>query len=676
MSNTMSKLLTISIFLIFCGMLSATDITPIPVQNENRVEDRDVLAEYQGGQILRQDLQHKISKLPPNMQGRFQTVDGQLQVLDIITTEEVFYLKAIELGVDKDPVVLDRINQVQKRFYLQEYYKRNVSDLVDMTDTDLHDYYQENLKLFYMNPNITIHYIQTASEEDAQAAINELNAGASFADVSDKYNQNTYARGLKGVIKNIRLNGNIPGIGNDASLEELISNTTPNPLAIHGPYETSNGWHIFRTLNLIPGRQKEFLEVQPEIEQRLRPAKERELLDAIKSTLMSKYQVQIDQDILAKIDLSNLGNNIPIENEVVVSANNAELTMTVTDVLNTFSKTSPQEQVFYIKGGGAGQLIDQELIQKLIYLEAKAESYERYFDENEDYAQMTRNIILRQAFEQLVINTIDISDEEIAARYEQDIESYVNPAHRSIQVLFFDDIKTANKAWKKFAKAHKKNKENDINKIINKYSNRPQKTIFENQYDNGVVTGIVPDPDFSRRIWDNPVGYLSPVFTASNGDILFFRTLSESNKTYKPLTEVQPRVYGIIKQEKEKQRQDQVTEELFVEFSMQKYPERIQLNLTAEELFTHADNAARNRNYKDSILFYDQIVKNYPNGTDDYKASFMKAFLVAEEMRNTELGLELFRGFLEKYPEGDLHESARFMIDSLEGNVEIFEDFE
>ncbi|MDD3577505.1 MAG: peptidylprolyl isomerase, partial [Candidatus Cloacimonetes bacterium] len=322
------------------------------------------------------------------------------------------------------------------------------------------------------------------------------------------------------------------------------------------------------------------------------------------------------------------------------------------------------------------QLIDQELIQKLIYLEAKAESYERYFDENEDYAQMTRNIILRQAFEQLVINTIDISDEEIAARYEQDIESYVNPAHRSIQVLFFDDIKTANKAWKKFAKAHKKNKENDINKIINKYSNRPQKTIFENQYDNGVVTGIVPDPDFSRRIWDNPVGYLSPVFTASNGDILFFRTLSESNKTYKPLTEVQPRVYGIIKQEKEKQRQDQVTEELFVEFSMQKYPERIQLNLTAEELFTHADNAARNRNYKDSILFYDQIVKNYPNGTDDYKASFMKAFLVAEEMRNTELGLELFRGFLEKYPEGDLHESARFMIDSLEGNVEIFEDFE
>lgn len=662
--------------LICFGLLSAADISPIPVQNENKLEDRDVLAEYRGGQILRKDVQDKISKIPPNMQGRFQTVDGQLQVLDIITTEEVFFLKAKDLGLDKTPEVQERLDQVQKRFFLQEYYTRNVSDMVMITDADLQDYYQENLQLFYLNPNITIHYIQTATEADAQAAISELNAGAAFADVSDKYNQNTYARGLKGVIKNIRLNGNIPGLGNDPTLEAMIAETTVDTQALHGPYQSNTGWHIFRTVDWIPGRQKEFREVQPEIEQRIRPAKERELLDSIKETLKTKYNVRIDEALLGRIDLDTKQNNIPIENEIIVRSDNPELQMTVGDLLNIFTKVSPQEQIFYIKGGGAAQLLDQEIIQTLLYIEARNEGYERYFDDNNDFLQMKRNIILRRAFELLVLDTIKISDEEVAARYEQDIESYVNPAQRSIQVLFFEDMKTANKAWKKFAKAHKKSKENDINKIINKYSTRPQKSIYNNQYDNGIVTGVVPDPEFSKRIWDNPVGYHSPVFTASNGDIVFFRTLSENGKTYKPLTEVQPRIYGLIKQEKEKARQDQVTEELFVQYDMQKYPERIQLNLSADELFTHADNAARNRNYKDSILFYDQIVKNYPNGTDDYKASFMKAFLVAEEMKNTELALQLFRGFLEKYPEGDLHESARFMIDSLMGNIEGFEDFE
>lgn len=102
---------------------------------------------------------------------------------------------------------------------------------------------------------------------------------------------------------------------------------------------------------------------------------------------------------------------------------------------------------------------------------------------------------------------------------------------------------------------------------------------------------------------------------------------------------------------------------------MRKYPEKFTSLLTAEELFTQADEAARNRNFKDAINFYDQIIKSYKNGTDDYKASFMKAFLIAEEMKNPEQALQLFRDFLKNYPTGDLNESAKFMIDSLEGNT-------
>lgn len=75
-------------------------------------------------------------------------------------------------------------------------------------------------------------------------------------------------------------------------------------------------------------------------------------------------------------------------------------------------------------------------------------------------------------------------------------------------------------------------------------------------------------------------------------------------------------------------------------------------------------------------MFYDQIIDNYPNGIDDYKAYFMKAFLVAEEIKDTDAALQMFKTFLTRYPEGDLHESARFMIDSLEGNLDGFEEFE
>lgn len=676
MSLSPSKLLSISMIMLLTGILYAAPTVPTPVSNANMLEDRDILAEFDGGRILREDIMERINKVPPAHQGRFLTIDGQLQVLEIVSTEEVFYKKAIELGLDRSPEVSEKLNDLDRRFYLQEYYRRNVTDLVKITDTDLEKYYNENLGLFYMNPNITIHYIQTASREDALAAIAELNSGAAFGVVSDKYNQNTYAKGLKGVIKNVRLNGNIPGVGNDFELEELIRNTTVDPELIHGPHQTAMGWHIFRTVDWIPGRQKEFVEVKIEIEQRVRPLKDKELLEQVRAQLKQKYQANLNTELANRINLQQKAANEDILEMLVVSSPNSALNISVGQLLIDFNKLSPQEQLFYTRGEGPIAMVEQTLIQKLFHMDAKAQNYLQYFVDNEDYQTLRRNILLRRAFEVLVLDSIEITDEDIKARYEKEKDSYALPAHRSIQVLFFNDTKTANKAWRKFNTAHKRKNEKNITKIINKYSTKPDKSIYENQYNNGIVTGLIQDEDFSKRIWDNKVRYLSPVFKTANGDIVFFRTLSETPKSYRPAVEVEPRIYGLIKQEREKTQQERVKEELFVEYNMRKYPERVKLTLSADQLFEFADNAARNRNYEHATVFYDQIINNYTNGVDDYKAFFMKAFLVAEEIKDTQAAINLFKHFLTHYPEGDLHESARFMIDSLEGNLDGFDHFE
>lgn len=343
MSISAPKLLSLSIIL-FVGMLFAADSSPQVVSNSNLLEDRDILAEYDGGKILREDIMAKINKLPAEHQGRFLTVDGQLQVLEIVATEEAFYQKAKDMGLDKSPEISERLADLDRRFYLQEYYKRNVTDLVQITDADLEEYYNENLKLFYMTPNITIHYIQTASEQDALDAIAELNNGASFAAVSDKYNQNTYAKGLKGVIKNVRLNGNIPGLGNDLELEQLISNTTVDSLVVHGPHQTAMGWHIFRTVNWIQGRQKEYVEVKQEIEQRLRPIKDKEILEQVRNRLKQKYAVVIDSTMAKRIDLQEMAKNDDFLEQYIVIAPNPQLNVTVGQLLIDFNKLSPKNR--------------------------------------------------------------------------------------------------------------------------------------------------------------------------------------------------------------------------------------------------------------------------------------------------------------------------------------------
>jgi hypothetical protein len=138
--------------------------------------------------------------------------------------------------------------------------------------------------------------------------------------------------------------------------------------------------------------------------------------------------------------------------------------------MDSFNKMSPQEQIFFIKGEGAKQLIDQNLIQNLLWIEGKAQGYDRYFKDNPEYIQAKKSVILRSVYERLVLNSVEISPEDVKARYEQDIESYSVPAHRSIQVLFFKDQKAADKIWRKFSKAHKKGNEKELTKLLKELS--------------------------------------------------------------------------------------------------------------------------------------------------------------------------------------------------------------
>ena len=669
--------MSVTILLLMCSTLCVLNAQQVstPVTVNSSVNDTDVLAEFNGGKILRSDLNNKISKLPPQVQSKYKTVDGQTQVLDIMTTEEVFYLKALQMNLQSDPIVMEKINNGRKQFYIQEYYKRNVTDPVIITDSAKRDYYNQNIKSFYISPYISILYIQAQDEAMAQNAYRELVAGASWESVSDKYNINTYAKGLKGKIKNIRLNGYVPGVGNDLEFDKLIDATTVDTVAIHGPVETTTGWHLFRTIERVEGRQRTYDEVVSELEQKVRPTMETANLNAMMATLKAKYSVTIDSTTIALIDLKDRSKNAAIVDIAVIKSPNADLNVTVKQLLANFDKMSPQEQVFYTKGDGAPQLANQELTKNIMFKDAVAQRYEDYFKDNADYQQMLRYNVLQEVYKRIVVDQVSVDDDQVREYYDSHLDAYTTPVSRAIEILWFENEKTANKAWKRFVKAAKKGQTTELDKIVKDFSKYPERRMFDNQYDNGIVANIGQDPDFSKRIWTLNIGDVSPVFTTAKGDIVFFRVLKENPKQVKSFTEMEPRIFGSMKKEQEKTMQETVTEQLYVEFDMKKYPEKITLLLSAADLFDLADGVARQRKFKDAIVYYDQIINNYKNNVDDYKATFMKAFLVTEEMGDKTLGLDLFKAFLRKFPTGDLNDSAKFMIDELEGRTDAkFED--
>lgn len=637
------------------------------VISDRKINDQDVLAEYDGGVITRKDLDNRLGKYPPQTQGYLKTIDGQLQLLDVLATEEVFYRKAVKMGLKQDSTVVAKMDATKLQFYIREYYKKNVTDRVDVTEAEKQQYYNENKRAFFISPYITIEYIQAENEKAAKEAIKELENGMPFAEASDKFSVNIHAKNLKGVVKNIRNTGHIPGLGNDVALDSLIANAPLDKDAIHGPYKTDLGWHIFRVVERVEGRQRPYLEVEAEVHQRFRPIKEAQIMDKVTEDLKNEYSVTVDSVLINRINLVEPDKNREITGKKAVWAPFAELEMTVGQVLATFSRMSAQEQVFYTKGGGALQLINQELRRALMHLDARNKGYERYFMNDLEYQQTIRYYLVVEAHKRLVQDAIRITSQDAREYYEAHIDAYTTPESRQIQVLWFDNEKTANTAWKRFVRAARRNRDKDMDKIVKKFSIRPEQSILDNQYRNDIVTGVGPDAEFSKRIWETPIGGVSPVFVTSRGDHAFFRVVKENPPVVKTFTETEPRIYGLLKRERQQRMEQEVKEQLFVEYNLVKYPERIRLLLTAEELFNLADNAARQRQFRNAIVYYDQIIQNYRNNEDDYKAAFMKAFLVTEEMNDRKLGLDLFKAFVNHFPKGDLHESAQFMIDILEG---------
>lgn len=639
------------------------------------VKQEDILAEYKGGRITKQDLEDKISKIPAQAQSKYKTVEGQTQLLDMMTVEDVFYQKALTLDLQNNPIVTEKITAAKKQFYIQEFYKRTVADKVALTEADKQVYYKKNLTEFYVQPYLTIMYIQPSDDAQAAKAMNELKRNEPFDSVSARYSINTYAKGIGGKIKNIRLNGYIPGVGNDPELDVLLKSAEVDSNKILGPQKTTTGISIIKLTERIDGKQRTYLECEAEIDQKLRPEKEADLLDSIIAQLKKEYKVVMDTTSLELVNLREPAKNTPLESIKAVSGTDPALNMTIGELLAKFNKMSPQEQMMYVKGDGAAQMADQELTRALMYVAAaKDKQYDELLKTNPDFKQTERYYILTEIYKKLVVESIQISKEDSKKYYDSHLDAYTTPTSRKILTIWAKDQKAAKKALKKFNKAFAKQDLKALTLIINQYSVKPERDTLDNQYKNGIVTGVGADQNFSDLIWKTPIGKVSPIFKTAKDDVVFFGVISENPQVVKTFTEVEPRIMGMMKKEKEKTRMEEVKAQLFNEFEMKKYPEKLVIKLTATELFELADNSAKQKKYKDTTIYYDQIIQFYPNGTDDYKATFMKAFIVTEEIGNKEQGLQIFKDFLKKYPIGELNESAQFMIDELEGKNKQLED--
>ncbi|MCK5051497.1 MAG: peptidyl-prolyl cis-trans isomerase [Candidatus Cloacimonetes bacterium] len=424
-------------------------------------------------------------------------------------------------------------------------------------------------------------------------------------------------------------------------------------------------------------KDRTFSEAEKMIETKLKPEKENALIEAKKQELFTKLDVEINYDLLVKINISALDSNEVIINEKVISSSNSKINRTVGDIIAHINILPKRAQMSLHSEAGLKRHVDELAKSDVFYIEALANGLDKNPVIISTVNQIKRNMALRTIYNTLVVEAIDTSNEAVTKYYNDNIDQFSTLAYRKIQTFGFDTKKSATKMRKTVKKLIKKQKDEEINTLIAENSIYTSNNgILDHIYNNGIIPGMGKDEVYCDMVWATDPGKLSDVFQNSKEKYVFFRIIEDIIATATPFEEVKDKVKNNLMKTLSKEKFESVKEGLETKYALTKYPDKMVVKLSAEEYFNKAEAAQKRRRFNDAIFYYDEVMKYHKNNKDDYKAMFMKGFLFAEELKDTEKAIEIFEKFLTLYPEGDLSESAQYMLSSLKNKEDMIDSIE
>lgn len=634
----------------------------------------EVYVEFDGGTITKADFNERVNALPEQQQESLNMSGRQVEFLELLAKEQAFYKKAIQLGYDKDPEVLKIIEEKLKQHYLNGYYEKMIRSKINITDKDVREYYDDNIDTFAEAPIASIRYIQTSTIEEANKTLADLAKGIPYETVATVKNINTYAKSNNNIISNIRNNGYIAGIGTDTELDSLIFSYPADKDKFYGPIKTTTGIHIFSVISKKDGYTKSFEEVEADARMKTKPAKEREMNNLYMEKIKKRLSIKIDEEVLNRVNFTDLASNDSILTEVVLSSRKADFDWTVEKLLNNFKGISKQEQGFVAQMPQA-EVLDHILSKEIYYYMLKKEKYDLELNKEPKFARSRTTILLTYAYKQLVTDSLTVTEQDIEEYYDRNKDKFSKPSYRDVEILTFASEKVARKALKKYLQAVKKDDTSKIKKIMKDYAlNSFDKRISNKTFNNGIVPNFGRDEILNNAIWNLPVNEVSDIVPVKrDNQVCFFRTININPIEYKPLNHVQPQIEGQLKRAAASARFDSLIDAYFKEFHFVIHKNRLKPDTDVKTIFELAEKQSKLGKHKDALLYYDQIIQNYKDGVNDYKATFMKGFTQSEYMKDKTGAIMTFTKFLKEFPEGDLNDDATFMLKELKGETPKFE---
>lgn len=171
---------------------------------------------------------------------------------------------------------------VRQSLVFAKVAEKIVADAGKVTDEDVRSDYDENKKRYAQQESRELHVVVAKDEAGAQAARTELENGATFASVAQKYSTDEETRKVDGKLTQVT-KGQLEKVAEDAAFS--VGQTQ-----LAGPVEGERGWYVIRVDKITPGRERPFDEIKDALKQQLEQTRPQEAVAKWQDEVLKRWK--------------------------------------------------------------------------------------------------------------------------------------------------------------------------------------------------------------------------------------------------------------------------------------------------------------------------------------------------------------------------------------------------
>ncbi len=153
-----------------------------------------VLFNYKYGAWTIKDFMDIFNTIPPAHQTQVTSVDELKELLGLLLQRDLLAEKAKELKIEDSEEYQEQYNEALESIMVTTFKREYLTNIGDPTEEELMEYYNAHSEEFMDNARVHIREIETETEAEAKALLDQVQGGADFAELAKEQTLRSHAK--------------------------------------------------------------------------------------------------------------------------------------------------------------------------------------------------------------------------------------------------------------------------------------------------------------------------------------------------------------------------------------------------------------------------------------------------------------------------------------------------